>query len=459
MKQIFTTLLLLTAAIISANAEMRTVWTGPHSTGGWSGVDIPSTNFSSLEYGDKLVFSVERDIDGATAANQTYYQCQVNVWVDGVGTPILNGENGVINIENDDDIEVNLTNEQVDLIKQNGMSINGHYVIFNNITAGTEEGGSDITPDDGTTTEIWSGSKSLGWDLSDNSINLSYDSRGALANAKIGDIITITFTNAGENANIRIGNPNGWTAFDSDCETSPAASTGEQTFSYGLLNATILGIIQRDGIIITGNAVTITKVELTTYPDSYDAVAVTIGTEGIATYSKSDKTIDFTNSGITAYYASAVETGRVTLTPISQVPEYTGIIVKGEPGTYEIPVIDDIDGLGTNYLKAIGDWEQQISASAEGASLYIFNESDVTFSLVAAGTTVEANKAYLETPTDITPAEGSIELEFEDEGGTGINNIETDKTEDDNYYNLQGMRVEHPTRGIYIHNGKKVIIR
>lgn len=459
MKQIFTTLLLLTAAIISANAEMRTVWTGPHSTGGWSGVDIPSTNFSSLEYGDKLVFSVERDIDGATAANQTYYQCQVNVWVDGVGTPILNGENGVINIENDDDIEVNLTNEQVDLIKQNGMSLNGHYVIFNNITARTEEGGSDITPDDGTTTEIWSGSKSLGWDLSDNSINLSYDSRGALANAKIGDIITITFTNAGENANIRIGNPNGWEAFDSDSETSPAASTGEQTFSYEITEASILGIIQRDGIIITGNAVTITKVELTTYPDSYDAVAVTIGTEGIATYSKNDKTIDFTNSGITAYYASSVGTGRVTLTPISQVPEYTGIIVKGEPGTYEIPVIDDIDGLGTNYLKAIGDWEQQISASAEGASLYIFNESDVTFSLVAAGTTVEANKAYLETPTDITPAEGSIELEFEDEGGTGINNIEIDKTEDDNYYNLQGMRVEHPTRGIYIHNGKKVIIR
>lgn len=93
-------------------------------------MDIPSTNFSSLEYGDKLVFSIERDIDGATAANQTYYQCQVNVWVDGVGTPILNGENGVINIDNDDDIEVNLTNQQVDLIKQNGMSLNGHYVIL-----------------------------------------------------------------------------------------------------------------------------------------------------------------------------------------------------------------------------------------------------------------------------------------------------------------------------------------
>lgn len=410
MKQIFTTLLLLTAAIISANAEMRTVWTGPHSTGGWSGVDIPSTNFSSLEYGDKLVFSVERDVDGATAANQTYYQCQVNVWVDGVGTPILNGENGVINIENDDDIEVNLTNEQVDLIKQNGMSLNGHYVIFNNITAGTEEGGGDITPDDGTASEVWSGSKSLGWDFENNSINLSYDSKGALANAKIGDIITITYTNAGENANIRIGNPNGWEAFDSDSETSPAASTGEQTFSYEITEASILGIIQRDGIIITGNAVTITKVELTTYPDSYDAVAVTIGTEGIATYSKSDKTIDFTNSGITAYYASAVETGRVTLTPISQVPEYTGIIVKGEPGTYEIPVIDDIDGLGTNYLKAIGDWEQQISASAEGASLYIFNESDVTFSLVAAGTTVEANKASSRRLPTLHPPKAALSL-------------------------------------------------
>ena len=30
---------------------------------------------------------------------------------------------------------------------------------------------------------------------------------------------------------------------------------------------------------------------------------------------------------------------------------------------------------------------------------------------------------------------------------------------DDGYYNLQGMRVEKPVKGIYIHNGKKVVVK
>lgn len=178
-------------------------------------------------------------------------------------------------------------------------------------------------------------------------------------------------------------------------------------------------------------------------------MAVTIGTEGIATYSKSYKAIDFTDANVKAYYASAVEKGKVTLTPINQVPEYTGIIVKGEPGTYEIPVIDKIDGLGTNYLKAVGDWDGNITASTDAIYHYSFTETATpTFSLVTQD-------------TDITPETGSIELVFTDDTSTGINEIETEVQEsgDNSYYNLQGMRVEHPTKGIYIHKGKKIIIR
>ena len=207
--------------------------------------------------------------------------------------------------------------------------------------------------------------------------------------------------------------------------------------------------IQEGGLVIKGNNLTITKIELTTYPESYDAVAVTIGTEGIATYSKSYKAIDFTDANVKAYYSSAVEKGKVTLTPINQVPEYTGIIVKGEPGTYEIPVIDKIDGLGTNYLKAVGDWDGNITASTDAIYHYSFTETATpTFSLVTQD-------------TDITPETGSIELVFTDDTSTGINEIETEVQEsgDNSYYNLQGMRVEHPTKGIYIHKGKKIIIR
>jgi hypothetical protein len=41
---------------------------------------------------------------------------------------------------------------------------------------------------------------------------------------------------------------------------------------------------------------------------------------------------------------------------------------------------------------------------------------------------------------------------------TGIKQIETVK-EDGNAYDLQGRRVENPTKGLYIVNGKKVMVK
>ena len=45
------------------------------------------------------------------------------------------------------------------------------------------------------------------------------------------------------------------------------------------------------------------------------------------------------------------------------------------------------------------------------------------------------------------------------ENPVGIEGIEANKEEDDVYYNLEGIRVENPSEGIYIHNGKKILIR
>ena len=41
----------------------------------------------------------------------------------------------------------------------------------------------------------------------------------------------------------------------------------------------------------------------------------------------------------------------------------------------------------------------------------------------------------------------------------GISTIEQNANGRMDFYNLQGMQVAHPTKGIYIVNGKKVIIR
>lgn len=43
-------------------------------------------------------------------------------------------------------------------------------------------------------------------------------------------------------------------------------------------------------------------------------------------------------------------------------------------------------------------------------------------------------------------------------GTTAIKSINNNLQEDETYYSLNGQRVEHPTKGLFIRNGKKVII-
>ena len=75
-------------------------------------------------------------------------------------------------------------------------------------------------------------------------------------------------------------------------------------------------------------------------------------------------------------------------------------------------------------------------------------------------TTIPGNKAFLVLTNAEAQAKGFV-LEFEDGSTTGVETIETSKnsTEDGVYYDLQGRRVENPTRGVYIVNGKKVVIK
>ena len=79
-----------------------------------------------------------------------------------------------------------------------------------------------------------------------------------------------------------------------------------------------------------------------------------------------------------------------------------------------------------------------------------------------SGGTIKANRAYLHVPTASVPsAASSLEIDFEDE--TGIGALLNDKEEmiNDKWYTLDGRKLsEQPTaKGIYIHNGKKVMMK
>lgn len=310
------------------------------------------------------------------------------------------------------------------------------------------------------TTDVWSGTHDL---ASWSGLDLSGDTyKTILVNAKVGDILKVTYT-SDEAGNINFCNGNGWATL-TDGSFSVSTTDVSTNVEYEIVDATNLEYIQYNGLAINGTNAVISKIELLTYASSYDAVAVTIGDDGIATFSSS-KNLDFTGSDITAYYASAVTTGSVTLTATATTWNYCGYILKGDEGKYTIRVVSDSEASypAATYLKAQVS-EGNVEASTTGKYHYIFakktkGDANIGFYKLTADHTLGAKKAYLETETDITPTSGArVALIFDDDTTTGIADLKN-AMNDNFYYNMNGMRVERPAKGLYIHKGKKIIVK
>lgn len=83
------------------------------------------------------------------------------------------------------------------------------------------------------------------------------------------------------------------------------------------------------------------------------------------------------------------------------------------------------------------------------------------FKLSSSATYMGANKAFLELPATAA-AKGGVYIDFDniDASTTGINNVhDQDAVKGKAVYDLQGRRVENPLHGVYIVNGKKVVIK
>lgn len=178
-------------------------------------------------------------------------------------------------------------------------------------------------------------------------------------------------------------------------------------------------------------------------------------------------------------------------------------IAKGEQwNNYLVPTVKAVNDLGnamsdesgkiiyryfglgnyyrTNYHKSLGAADNQ--------------EDYIGFFRFTARGVSGANKAYLSIPANAEVGDGvgatygyidyngqllgnkyddaeskmpsgyaKMALVFDDmvDGNetTDIKELETEKMNNNKYYNLQGIEIAHPVKGIYIHNGKKVIVK
>lgn len=159
------------------------------------------------------------------------------------------------------------------------------------------------------------------------------------------------------------------------------------------------------------------------------------------------------------YYITAqtASTAHVEKATSEIIPANTGVILKAKKGATisirPLSVAYDTNLTNNNILIA-GNGSTTVT---EGNFMLAYSSTDEIgkfYAIGAGGYIVPANKAYLPAFAGVK----SLVLSFDEE--TGIQSIENEQsTLNGDIYNIAGQRVNKATKGLYIINGKKVVIK
>ena len=167
--------------------------------------------------------------------------------------------------------------------------------------------------------------------------------------------------------------------------------------------------------------------------------------------------------GIDAYVVNSYDAGVVTLQKVTTINQGQGVLLKpASVGTFYNATVcaSAPDPYESNMLKGVTT-ATAIGATSGDYTNYIFTKvgDEIGFYPANAGT-IPAYKAYLQIPTASLPsgAPSRLSIAIDDET-TGIKPTPSPSQKGREWYDLNGRRVTHPTNGLYIINGKKVIIK
>ena len=236
----------------------------------------------------------------------------------------------------------------------------------------------------------------------------------------------------------------------------------EVDMNASISSATPSGTISSD--TWTGDATSVSfsfanKTDLTSITVTL-APVVTLNKYGYATYCSAHP-IDFSKAeGFTAWRVSNVASdGTITFAKITgTIKEGQGVLLynkdaDGENKTTFTLAIGESDG-ATVFTNSENKLKGTTVPTEVEADQY-YGLSGESFVKVGAGT-VPAGKALL--PATEVPNTSRLTFVFEE--AQGIKTIEhSPLTIDDSVYNLNGQRVVTPKKGLYIINGKKVMVK
>ena len=204
-----------------------------------------------------------------------------------------------------------------------------------------------------------------------------------------------------------------------------------------------------------------------------DGIDVTIGKNGYATLYYNYLNL-IVPKDVTAFTATTNADDKILLSPIEEsdnkyldddekvvIPAATGVVLKGEPGSYKFRVIDDtFSAIAENEL--LGSDEEKTFAE-DGYKYYMLSTKGNDPATIgfyyqtADGSSITngAHKAFLRVEGLSAPQMFSIT------DPTGILDVTSVTTENNEVYTISGVRMNNSSlqKGLYIINGKKVIVK
>ena len=154
---------------------------------------------------------------------------------------------------------------------------------------------------------------------------------------------------------------------------------------------------------------------------------------------------------VTAYVVTRTLLSYIYTSEVSgkTIPANTGVILFSENGgnitITEAAADATVAKISTNKLIATGD--NSVKTSSNKCFVLQEKSGSMTFVKVSKNTTVAANTAYLEGSSWYSSMKLSVDNENPEV--SGVEGVEAENAEVE-YYNLQGVKVENPEKGIFI---------
>ena len=195
--------------------------------------------------------------------------------------------------------------------------------------------------------------------------------------------------------------------------------------------------------------------------------------------------LDFTSvEGLSAYIVTGFTTtdSQIWLTPVDKASANTPLYLKGKTSQYTVPSSAQTI-VYVNMLEGKADATSDVKDEYDGYKTWVLSKRDGVWGPYNTDNPAfPKGKSYLPIPKSyivtssasrgdnelIQPIEVEAEvirinlgsINGEDDDMTGIRSIDEGQFTNDTWYNLKGQRIDTPTKkGLYIKNGKKVIMR